>query len=70
MHRRLAALPVFYLASLVLFFGICYFGWIPLPWSVSPSTHAWMLALGSLLCFPGMAFALWGRLALGAERLW
>jgi protein-S-isoprenylcysteine O-methyltransferase Ste14 len=57
--------PWFYLASASLFFAVCYFGWIPLPWTVSPQTRAWMLALGSLLYFPGMVFALWGRLALG-----
>ena len=57
--------PWFYLASSALFFGVCYFGWIPLPWTVSPQTGVWLLALGSLLYFPGMSFALWGRLALG-----
>jgi protein-S-isoprenylcysteine O-methyltransferase Ste14 len=57
--------PWFYLASTLLFFGVCYFGWIPLQLTVSSQTRAWMLALGSLLYFPGMLFALWGRLALG-----
>ena len=57
--------PWFYLASASLFFGVCYFGWSPLPWIVSPQTRIWMLALGSLLYFPGMSFVLWGRLALG-----
>ncbi len=57
--------PWFYLASALLFFGICYFGWIPLPLTISPQIRAWMLALGSLLYFPGMVFTLWGRLALG-----
>ncbi len=57
--------PWFYLASALLFFGICYFGWIPLPLTVSSQTRVWMLALGSLLYFPGMSFILWGRLALG-----
>ena len=57
--------PWFYLVSTVLFFGICYFGWIHLPWKFSSSTRAWMLALGCLLYFPGMAFVLGGRLALG-----
>ena len=54
-----------YLASTVFFFGICYFAWIPLPQTFSPQARAWMLALGSLLYFPGMSFALWGRLVLG-----
>ena len=57
--------PWFYLASSALFFGICCFGWIPLPWTVSPQTRAWMLVAGSLLYFPGMCLTLWGRLALG-----
>ncbi len=57
--------PWFYLASCALFFSVCYFGWIPLPLTVSPQTRAWMLVLGSLLYFPGMALVLWGRLALG-----
>lgn len=32
--------PRFYLVSSALFFGICYFGWIPLPWMASPSIRA------------------------------
>lgn len=55
----------FYLASSALFFGIAYFGWIPLPWTVPTTARCWMLTLGSLLYFPGMIFILWGRLALG-----
>ena len=55
----------FYLVSSALFFGICYFGWIPLPWTVSPQIRAGMLVAGSLLYFPGMSFVLWGRLVLG-----
>ncbi len=57
--------PWFYLISSVIYFGLCYLGWIPLPVTVSPQIHAGMLAIGSLLYFPGMSFALWGRLALG-----
>jgi len=57
--------PWFYLASSALFFGICYFAWIPLPLTVSPPFHAGMLVAGSLLYFPGMCFTLWGRLVLG-----
>jgi protein-S-isoprenylcysteine O-methyltransferase Ste14 len=57
--------PWLYLGSSLLFFGIGYLGWIPLPWEASPQTRAWMLALGSLLYFPGMSLTLWGRLALG-----
>lgn len=57
--------PIFYLAASALFFGLAYLGWIPLPWTVSPSARAWLLVLGSLLYFPGLILVLWGRLALG-----
>jgi len=57
--------PWFYLVSSELFFGICFIAWIPLPLIVSPQIRAWMLTFGSLYYSPGMAFALWGRLALG-----
>ena len=57
--------PWFYLASSALFFGICYLGWAPLPLTISTPIRAGMLVAGSLLYFPGMVFALWGRLALG-----
>ncbi len=55
----------FYLAASTLFFGFAWWGWKPLPWTVSPSARIWMLALGSLAYFPGLAFVLWGRLTLG-----
>jgi protein-S-isoprenylcysteine O-methyltransferase Ste14 len=55
----------FYLASSVLFFGICCIGWIRLPLMFSPPIRAAMLALGALVYFPGMSFVLWGRLVLG-----
>ena len=55
----------FYLVSAGLFFSIGYFGWKPLPWVLPPSARFWMVIVGALLYFPGMAFTLWGRLALG-----
>lgn len=55
----------FYLASSVLFFGIAYLGWKPLPWTVTADARIWMLGLGSLLYFPGLLFLLWARLTLG-----
>lgn len=55
----------FYLVSAGLFFSIAYFGWKPLPWVIPPSARSWMVIVGALLYFPGMAFTLWGRLALG-----
>jgi protein-S-isoprenylcysteine O-methyltransferase Ste14 len=57
--------PWFYLASALLFFGISYFGWIPLSQTYSPTIRALRLGFGSLLYFPGMSFVVWGRLALG-----
>ena len=57
--------PWFYLVAVLLFFGISYLGWTPLPWTVPSQIRSWILITGSLLYFPGMSFALWGRLALG-----
>lgn len=57
--------PWFHLVTSALFFGVCFLGWIPLPLAVSPQDHDWALLIGSLLYFPGMGLALWGRLALG-----
>ena len=57
--------PWFYLATVLLFLGICFIGWWPLPWKFLLQNRAWTLALGALLFFPGMSFVLWGRLALG-----
>lgn len=57
--------PVFYFAMSVLFFGLSWLGWRPLPWQVSSPARAWMLGIGSLLYIPGLILVLWGRLALG-----
>ncbi|MEW5938748.1 MAG: isoprenylcysteine carboxylmethyltransferase family protein [Chloroflexota bacterium] len=57
--------PWFYLASSAAFLGLAWFGWTPLPLTVSPTVRAWMLALGAILYFPGMCFLLWARLTLG-----
>ena len=54
--------PLFYAAASAVFFGLCLVLWIPLP----PLPGADVIAvLGALLYFPGLAFVLWGRLALG-----
>ncbi len=54
--------PLFYIAASVAFFGLCMVLWIPFP----PLPGADGIAvLGALLCFPGLAFVLWGRLGLG-----
>jgi protein-S-isoprenylcysteine O-methyltransferase Ste14 len=58
-------MPWFYLAASVIFFTFCYLTWRPLPLTLSPSQGTAALAIGALLYFPGMAFVLWGRLALG-----
>ncbi len=55
----------FYLAASTLFFGLAWWGWKPLSWTVPPSARIWMLALGALLYFPGMVFLVWARLTLG-----
>jgi protein-S-isoprenylcysteine O-methyltransferase Ste14 len=57
--------PWFYLVTSALYFGICFLGWIPLPLTFSPQVHTLLLAIGTLLYFPGMSLALWSRLALG-----
>jgi protein-S-isoprenylcysteine O-methyltransferase Ste14 len=55
--------PLFYFAASVIFFGLCFVLWIPLP----VLSFAEEIAIaGALLCFPGLAFVLWGRLALGS----
>jgi protein-S-isoprenylcysteine O-methyltransferase Ste14 len=54
-----------YLITSALFFGVCFLGWRSLPLVVSPSTRLLMLAIGSLLYFPGMSLVLWARLILG-----
>jgi protein-S-isoprenylcysteine O-methyltransferase Ste14 len=54
--------PLFFLAASVFFFGLCFLLWIPLP--ALPFADG-IAILGALLCFPGLAFVLWGRLALG-----
>jgi protein-S-isoprenylcysteine O-methyltransferase Ste14 len=59
--------PWFYLLTSVIYFGICILAWIPLPLALPAEIRIGMLAIGSLLFFPGMSFALWGRLTLGAN---
>lgn len=56
---------LYYFVASAIFFGLAYVGWIPIPWEISPQARVWMLACGSLLFFPGLAFLLWARLILG-----
>ena len=55
----------FYLAATALFLGLGWMGWISLPVTLLPRMQAWMLGMGCLLYFPGLALVLWGRTALG-----
>jgi protein-S-isoprenylcysteine O-methyltransferase Ste14 len=64
-RARWLAVPWFYLATTLLFCGIGYAMWNPLPFAPDPSVQTWVCAIGSVLYFPGMALALWGRVALG-----
>jgi protein-S-isoprenylcysteine O-methyltransferase Ste14 len=55
----------YYLAVTLLYFGFCFLVWKPLPLALSEPARLAALALGALLYFPGLAFLLWARLALG-----
>ncbi|MEW5941664.1 MAG: isoprenylcysteine carboxylmethyltransferase family protein [Chloroflexota bacterium] len=55
----------FYLACTVVYFGLAYLGWKPLPLAFSPPMRVAALVVGSLLYFPGLLFLLWARLTLG-----
>ena len=58
-------MPWFYLAASLIFFGVCYLTWRPLPVTLSTTQRLAALVIGALLYFPGIGFVLWGRLALG-----
>jgi protein-S-isoprenylcysteine O-methyltransferase Ste14 len=62
-HVRWLHSPLFYAAATAVFFGLCALLWIPLP--ALPAADAAAI-LGALLCFPALAFVLWGRLGLGS----
>lgn len=55
----------FYLLAATGYFGLCCRLWRPLPLVLPRLARALTLVLGALLYFPGVALALWGRLALG-----
>lgn len=65
LHATWLRSPWFYLVSCMLFFSIACLGWISLPLTVSPPSRTIMVLTGAFFYFPGMVFALWGRLALG-----
>lgn len=62
---RMLRTPPFYSIASVGYFGLCYRLWRPLPFALSLPARALALVFGALLYFPGLALALWGRLALG-----
>jgi protein-S-isoprenylcysteine O-methyltransferase Ste14 len=55
----------FYLLATALFLVFSIVFWQPLPLTFSPAVRVLALAAGALTFFPGLAFVLWGRLALG-----
>ncbi len=57
--------PMFFLITTVIYVGICYLFWKPLPVQPSPALKTAFLWLGALVYFPGMGLLVWARLALG-----
>jgi len=55
----------FYLLIGVPYFGLCFLLWRPLPLALPVAARAAALALGTCLCFPGLALYLWARRAMG-----
>lgn len=60
-HQGWLHSPLFYVAASTFFIGTCILIWFPLPGTPFPDAIA---VLGALVCFPGLTFVLWGRLAL------
>lgn len=56
---------LFYFLATAGFVGISIGFWKPLPLELLPGVHLILLIAGSVFYFPGIAFVLWGRLALG-----
>jgi protein-S-isoprenylcysteine O-methyltransferase Ste14 len=56
----------FYIVTSVLYFGLCYLLWIPLP-ILQNNPQPITLIPGSLLFFSGLGLILWGRLTLGSH---
>ncbi|MBL8056640.1 MAG: isoprenylcysteine carboxylmethyltransferase family protein, partial [Anaerolineales bacterium] len=57
--------PIYYLFSLIIFFGGCALLWQPIPLSWPDSARAAALLFGSVSFWPGLGLAMWGRLTLG-----
>jgi protein-S-isoprenylcysteine O-methyltransferase Ste14 len=63
--QKLLRSILFFVVTSVLYFGLCYLLWIPLP--IPPSIPKPItLLLGSILFFCGLGLILWGRLTLGS----
>ena len=56
---------LFYLLATTIFLAFSIIFWKPLSLTFSPGVRTLVLAAGGLTYFPGLAFILWGRLALG-----
>ncbi len=68
-RARWLSIPWFYLVTTLLFVGLCYAGWRPLPFPLHGAMQAWLFGAGSLLYFPGMLLVWWGRLELGQNYI-
>ncbi len=64
-RARWLSIPWFYLVTTLLFLGLCYVGWHPLPFPLHGTVQAWLFAAGSLMYFAGIVLVWWGRLELG-----
>ena len=56
---------LFYLVTSLVFFGVCFLVWKPLPVHLNLVAERVAFITGNLLYFPGILLVLWGRLALG-----
>jgi protein-S-isoprenylcysteine O-methyltransferase Ste14 len=55
----------FYALTTAVFLAVSVIFWKPLPMVLHPGVHTLILVAGTLLYFPGLALALWGRQTLG-----
>lgn len=63
---RFLRLPLWaYVLMILVYAVLCYLLWRPLPLSLSPTTQAVALVIGSLLYFPSLGLILWARNTLG-----
>jgi isoprenylcysteine carboxyl methyltransferase (ICMT) family protein YpbQ len=63
---RFLRLPMWaYLLIILIYAGLCYLLWRPLPLSWSPAAQVTALVIGSLLYFPSLGLILWARHTMG-----